>query len=394
MKISSIAYLSWKYLSYRPLKTLALIAAVALTIYLPFALQAFINESTRILQERARSTPLLIGAKGSSIDLALNSLYFTEQALPSVEYGAFERLEESNLGRAIPLHARFEASGAPILGSTLDYFEFRGLSVAEGRMFTRLGDCVLGASVAKSLGLGPGDKIVSSPENVFDLAGVYPLKMRITGVLATAHTADDDAVFIDLKTAWTIEGLAHGHQDLTTPGASDAVLSRDGNTIRANASVLEFMEVTDENVDTFHFHGDRSNYPISSIIAVPDSEKSRAITLGRYQSDAATEQIIVPFEAVTKLTNTLFATRKMVLGAFVLLGVTALGLAALVFVLSFRLREKEMRTYAKIGATDFTIRTLKFAEVAAVLVIGAAIAAVAVIGTQSLASQILPTLLG
>ncbi len=83
----------------------------------------------------------------------------------------------------------------------------------------------------------------------------------------------------------------------------------------------------------------------------------------------------------------------MVLAALVLLGTTALGLATLVFLLSFRLREREMRTYAKIGTTEWTIVVLKFTEVAIVLVAGIVLAFAAVLFTRSLASELLPKLL-
>ena len=68
------------------------------------------------------------------------------------------------------------------------------------------------AEVARELELRPGDSIISSPENAFDLAGVYPLKMKVTGILEKSHTSDDLAVFVDLKTAWVIQGLGHGHE--------------------------------------------------------------------------------------------------------------------------------------------------------------------------------------
>ena len=393
MSPGGIAFLSWKYLSYRPLRTLTLVAAVALTIYLPLALQVFTSESTRILQDRARSTPLLVGPKGSSIDLTLNSLYFTPQELPPFEHAAFTKLAEKRYGTTIPLHARFRAEEAPIIGTSLNYFRHRELAVADGRMITRLGDCVIGAKLARDKSLKPGDRITSSPENVFDLAGVYPLRMRITGVLAPNHTPDDEAVFVDLKTAWIIEGLAHGHQDLADPESAGAVRSRDGNVIQANASVVEFNEVTDENIASFHFHGDPATYPLSAAILVPDSNKSRALALGDYQGEASSEQIVIPFEAVTQLTETLFATRKMILAAFILLGVAALGLAALVFLLSFRLREREMLTYSKIGASDATIFILKSTEVAIVLFGGIVLALISVLVTRSLASDLLPKLL-
>jgi len=39
----------------------------------------------------------------------------------------------------IPLHVRFQAQGAPIVGTELDYFDFRGLKLAEGQMLTAPG---------------------------------------------------------------------------------------------------------------------------------------------------------------------------------------------------------------------------------------------------------------
>ena len=47
---------------------------------------------------------------------------------------------------------------------------------------------------------------------------------------------DDRAVLCDVRTAWVIAGLAHGHDDLDRPEAATTVLSRDGDNIVANAA--------------------------------------------------------------------------------------------------------------------------------------------------------------
>ena len=48
--------------------------------------------------------------------------------------------------------------------------------------------------------------------------------MKVVGVLSPVATPDDEAVFVDVKTAWVIAGLAHGHDDVTAPGAESGVL--------------------------------------------------------------------------------------------------------------------------------------------------------------------------
>ena len=53
----------------------------------------------------------------------------------------------------------------------------------------------------------------------------------------------------------------------------------------ANASVVQYNEITAENIDSFHFHGDRSDYPVTAVIAIPPDRKSSSLLQGRYQSD-------------------------------------------------------------------------------------------------------------
>jgi putative transposase len=77
--------------------------------------------------------------------------------LPLMTMAASDRIAETDLALPIPMYVRFQARGNPIVGTTLDYFEFRGLQIAKGRQLAVLGDCVLGARVAKSLALKPGD---------------------------------------------------------------------------------------------------------------------------------------------------------------------------------------------------------------------------------------------
>ena len=116
--------------------------------------------------------------------------------------------EAEQLGAVVPLHTRFSARGATVVGTSLDYFEARPLEMGEGRFFAILGECVLGAGVAGRLSLSPGDTLMTAPETVFDLAGVHPLRLRVTGILEEADTADDDAVFVDLKTSCRTCGRA------------------------------------------------------------------------------------------------------------------------------------------------------------------------------------------
>jgi len=363
-------YIAWRYLSFNKARTLTLITCVTLIMLLPLALELLLDESERQLVSRAEATPLLVGAKGSALDLVMNSLYFGETVPELVSMAAVDRIEESDLALPIPLYVRFKARGFPVVGTTLDYFDFRGLEVAKGNRLAVLGECVLGARVAQELGLGPGDSLLSSPETVFDLAGVYPLKMQVAGVLAESHGPDDLAVFVDLKTAWIIQGLVHGHANLSNVTDPTLVMQRSDGNVTATAKVLQFTEITPDNLDSFHFHGDPAGYPITGVIAVPHDDKAGAILRGRYiGADGVNEnqQIEVPGKVVGELLDTIFRVKSILDAVILLVGIATLLALALVFALSLRLRQREVQTIFKLGCSRSTIARLMAAEIAIIL---------------------------
>ena len=133
-------YIAWRYLGFNKARTLTLVTCVTLIAFLPLALEQLLNESERQLVSRAEATPLLVGAKGSALDLVMNSLYFGDTVPELISMAAVDRVAESELALPIPLYVRFKARGFPIVGTTIDYFDFRGLEVAAGRQLDRSRD--------------------------------------------------------------------------------------------------------------------------------------------------------------------------------------------------------------------------------------------------------------
>jgi putative ABC transport system permease protein len=383
--------LAWRYVVFHKLKTSILIACITLTAYLPVFTHLLLGRVQRALMARALATPLVIGAKGSRFDLVLHALYFETDAPGTVTMSEVAKIrdDEARLAKPIPLYIAHKARGAPIVGTSLDYFRFRKLHVARGMQVTRLGDCVLGANVARRLGLGPGDHLMSDPQNVFDIAGTYPLKMRIAGVLARSSSADDDAVFVDVKTAWVIDGLAHGHRDLARTADESVVLRRDDEKVVANAALVQYTEITDDNIHSFHFHGDPAGFPISAIIALPTSRKSEVILIGRYHVKTAPNQILTPVDVVEELMGMVFKVKRFFDANVVLVAVATLLFLTLVVVLSVRLRRREMQTMFRLGCSRMTIVRLLAAELAIILAASVVITSTLVVLTLRVAPHVL-----
>jgi putative ABC transport system permease protein len=311
---------------------------------MPLFLQLLLDESEKQLMSRANKTPLVIGAKGSALDLMMNSLYFGDDRPALTNLAAVEAVRNSGLARTIPVYARFKSRGFPIIGTDYDYFDFRGLDLAAGRMPAILGEAVIGANVAHKLDLEPGSSLISSPENLFDIAGVYPLKMNIVGILSQAGTPDDGAIFVDIKTAWVIEGLGHGHQDLVSTDNTGLILERQDQNVVANASVVEYNAIDSDNLSAFHFHGSSENFPISALLVEPGDQKSGAIIQGRYLQDEQEGQVLVPAVIIGALLDNIFRVKKYLNAGIVVTGIATALAVLLVFALSMRLRQGEMST--------------------------------------------------
>jgi putative ABC transport system permease protein len=356
-------YIAWKYISFNKIKTATLVACVTLISFLPLALQLLLAESERQLMSRAVSTPLVVGAKGSSLDLVMSTLYFGDEVPEIITMQVSERVDATDLALPIPVYARFKARGNPIVGTTLDYFDFRHLKIAQGRQLAVLGDCVLGARVAASLNLKPGDSLVSSPESLFDLAGVYPLKMKVSGILEKSHTSDDLAVFVDLKTAWIIQGLGHGHQDVTRIKDPTLIYKRTDSNVAATAKLFHYTEITKDNLNSFHFHGDLGGYPITAVVAVPYDTKSGTILRGRYLKKEETEQIVKPEEVIDGLLQNIFRIKNVLDAVISVVALATILAIVLVLALSLRLRQREIQTIFKLGCSRMTIVRLIAAEI-------------------------------
>jgi hypothetical protein len=85
----------------------------------------------------------------------------------------------------------------------------------------------------------------------------------------------------------------------------------DGN-LTATAKLVQYTEITPENIDSFHLHGSPADYPITAVIALPEDDKSAALLRGRYIAagdQGAAQQILVPATSSRVCSRTSSASR-------------------------------------------------------------------------------------
>ncbi len=107
---------------------------------------------------------------------------------------------------------------------------------------------------------------------------------------------------------------------------------------------------------------------------VPD-QRSSALLQGRYQGAEELAQIVAPTDVMIGLLGTILTVERFVVAGAVIVGLATLATASLVFMLSLRLRRRELETMFKIGGSRPAMASIMLSEIGVVLAVGVVLAA-------------------
>ena len=151
---------------------------------------------------------MIIGPSGSSTQLAMNTMFFTESPLGTISYEYVEQLEaDTRINQVVPFTMGDSYNAAKIVGTTACFLD--GKSLGEGRMFAEEFEAVLGASVAEKYGLKLGDELVTSHGLSEGGHAHKSTPLIVVGILKETKTAYDNVIFTGIETVWA----THDHGD-------------------------------------------------------------------------------------------------------------------------------------------------------------------------------------
>lgn len=356
-------FLALRYLRSSPWRTLTLIFCTSIAMILPINTVVAVQILTNKLQQRGLDTPILVGQKGDDFDLTMNALYFKGEIGDPISMAVYEQVDAMNAGLSIPLYIKHSASRTPIVGTSIDYLDARKLTISQGRPFALLGEVVVGAAVADVFQAQVGDTVRSDLQNLYNIAGSYPMNLKIVGILNSVGTVDDLGIFADVRTVWALDGLLHGHDKVNTSNALNA--NQNAENLEATAAIFMFPELNDDNRSTFHLHGDESEMPLSSVLVFPRNQQSHDILLGHF---ALSEQVqaMKPSKVVDDILEIVLQIQQGLTVYFVALFLSTTAFFVLVLGLSLQLRRTELELIRRIGGSKATIRNMIAAELSLV----------------------------
>jgi putative ABC transport system permease protein len=223
------------------------VVLTGISVALGVALISATVEIRRQVEENFNQTSvgyeMIVGAKGSALQLVLNTVYQLGDPVGNIPYAVYARYRNHPMvSYAIPYGLGDNYKGFRIIGTTeeiftkFNYKPNQTFELAEGRAFKdgELYAAVLGSEVARVLGLKIGDKFIAT-HGLQDVAEDVAMKhehdpMTVVGILKPTYTVSDKVIYISLPTVWAIHEEGREHEQPEVKNDEQAQIRKDAQT--------------------------------------------------------------------------------------------------------------------------------------------------------------------
>lgn len=211
--------LSWKNLTFKPLSMLLSITLFALGVGLISLLFLVQDQLEDKFEKNLAGIDLVIGAKGSPLQLILSSMYHVDAPTGNVPLGGvkpFLNPKHPLIETAIPLSLGDSYRTFRVVGTTNDILDIYEAKVAQGKAWEQNFEVTIGANVARDLGMSLGDTFSSSHGFLEDdNLGHDHTAFKVVGILERNGTVLDQLILTTNQSYW----LTHDHEGESAPAA-------------------------------------------------------------------------------------------------------------------------------------------------------------------------------
>lgn len=211
----NIIQFNFKQIKSRPLSSvlnIILFATGVTIISLVFLLKdSFENQ----MDKNAGGVDLVVGAKGSPLQLILSGIYHVDYPTGNIDYNeAIELSKNSLIKQAIPLALGDNFNGFRIVGTNKAYPTIYNGQIQAGSLWQKDFEVTIGSKVASKIGLAIGRQF----------AGVHGLSAEsddvhestpytVTGIFKETGTVLDQLILTNIESVWKIhDGHEHHHE--------------------------------------------------------------------------------------------------------------------------------------------------------------------------------------
>ena len=332
------------------LSTSLAILSISLGVALLVSVVSLREQTHRNFTQEGLGVDAVLGPKGSPLQIALNALYHLEEMPGKIKGTYYQRVLKGEVVEdGIPFATGHSYAGFRV--NAIDdrfftefeylpghHFSFRPEDGGQGRMFQAGEEAVAGAEVARALHIELG-------QTFNPVCGVNPgdpahhEAIKFVGILAPTGTPHDRAIYIPLKTFYTLSGHGTETQEM--------------------AINEEHREISGAYLKIKRIRGG-ALHPGIQDLKYDISQSSQA-------------QLVIPNEVLPRLFDIIGWVDRVLLGIAVLVTVLALLFLFVALVSALRERRRDLALLRCLGATRRTVFGLVLCESIFIAVTGAVI---------------------
>jgi putative ABC transport system permease protein len=320
---------------------------------------------------------LVIGAKGSPLQLILSSLYHLDAPtgnMPISESKAFLNPKHPVFKKVIPLSLGDSHKGYRIIGTDASFVDLYESKPVEGKLFAKTMEVVVGATVAENLKLNIGDQFKSSHGLIEDdnLVHEDAKPFIVTGILGKTGAVIDQLIVTKTESVWEVheehdhegeseeEDAGHAHEDHDHEEHDhedhDHGDHDHGDHDHADHDHGDHDHGDHDHAD--HDHGDHEDKPltayenqsITSLLVQFRGRNIQALNMARNINENTNFQAATPAIEINRL-YTLLGVGEEALRALALLIIFVSGLSIFISLFSsLRERKYELAVMRTLGA--------------------------------------------
>jgi len=219
-------YFAWRYLWARPLGAALNVLLLSLGLASITFLLLVGAQLSKAFDRDLAGIDVVVGAKGSPMQLILSGVLHIDVPPGNVPLKAVRELEKHPMvASIIPISLGDNLQGFRIVGTSHAYLAHYQATLAQGALWTRPMEVVVGATAARKLGLQLGNTFAGSHGLGAGGHAHGDSAYTVTGILAPSSSVLDRLILTDTASVWKV------HEDFTALDDEDREVMEDEREI-------------------------------------------------------------------------------------------------------------------------------------------------------------------
>ncbi|MEG0917301.1 MAG: FtsX-like permease family protein [Myroides sp.] len=210
-----ISKIAWKNTWFKPLNTFLSIILLTASVSIISILILLQKQFEEKFSSSMDNIDLVLGAKGSPLQLILSSVYQIDAPPGNISYTeAEEWMSKPMVESAVPLAYGDNYLGYKIVGTTENYTKHFDLKIQQGNLFTKDFEVVVGSNIAANIGLKIGDTFFGTHGDAEEGEVHDHHAYKVVGILAASGKVADNLILSNISSVWHMHDHEHeGHSE-------------------------------------------------------------------------------------------------------------------------------------------------------------------------------------